>query len=208
MSVPDMRHVPTQLFATGLYNLRAQDGVEAFTDAVVATLNGLDNNWRHLKKSASQTHVHRHGEDSALYLLPDNKARAVDFIGGAGGPNPQPGWIVDEITPYTHADAHDPDDHGIGTAPPPLPRIPSYGELGDDAFFRTQIGVPLQADMLLAGQQMNDGSSVWFSRTTYEILTEALKAGHMIDTGPIVRKYRNQWRAILGLPPLVLALLF
>jgi hypothetical protein len=86
--------------------------------------------------------------------------------------------------------------------PPAAPYIPSYGELGDDAFFRAQIGVPLQADMLAAGQQLNDGSSVWFSRTTYEILTEALKAGKMIDTAPIVKKYRNQWRVLLGLPPL------
>ena len=94
-----------------------------------------------------------------------------------------------------------------GTVPPKPPeppslRIPSYGELGDDAFFRAQIGVPLEADMALAGQVLNNGSSVWFSRTTYEILVEAIKAGRMIDTAPIVKKYRNQWRAILGLPPL------
>jgi hypothetical protein len=55
--------------------------------------------------------------------------------------------------------------------------------------------------MLLKGQPLNDGSSVWFSRTTYEILAESMKAGHLIDAAPIVRKYRNQWRAILGLPP-------
>jgi hypothetical protein len=55
--------------------------------------------------------------------------------------------------------------------------------------------------MLLKGQQLNDGSSVWFSRTTYEILAESMKAGHLIDAAPILRKYRNQWRAILGLPP-------
>jgi len=29
-----------------------------------------------------------------------------------------------------------------------------------------------------------------------------LKAGRVIDAAPIVRKYRNQWRASLGLPPL------
>lgn len=198
--IPDRRDVPQKLYATGLYDLRSHEGQAAFTDAVVSTLHGIDPNFRHLKKNPSQTHVHRHGEDSVLYLLPDNKALAVDFIGGAGGANPQPGWIVGTYE-YTHKDAHDPGDHGIGTSAPPEVFIPSYGELGDDAFFRASIGVPLQADMLLAGQQLNDGSSVWFSRTTYEILTEALKAGQMIDVQPIVRKYRNQWRAILGQPP-------
>jgi len=123
-------------------------------------------------------------------------------ICGAGGPNPQPGWIVDEPR-YSAKDWIDPFDHRIGeAAPAPLPPyVPSYAQLGDDAFFRTQIGVPLEADMRLAGQPLNDGSSVWFSRTTYEILAESMKAGHMIDAAPIVRKYRNQWRAILGLPP-------
>lgn len=94
----------------------------------------------------------------------------------------------------------------LGDEPPvpqPKPaRIPSYAELGDDAFFRASIGVPLQADMALAGQLLNDGSSVWFSRTTYEILAESFIAGHVVDPAPIVKKYRNQWRAILGLPPL------
>lgn len=199
--IPDCRDVPRKLFDTGLFDLKTEDGQGAFTDAVVACLNGLDPNWQHLKKSSAQTNVHRHGEDAALYLLPDGTARAVDFIGGAGGSNPQPGWGVDEITVYTHADAHDPDDHGIGAAPAAM-RIPSYGELGDDAFFRASIGVPLQLDMLTVGQPLNDGSSVWFSRTTYEILEQAIRAGHMIDVTPIVKKYRNQWRAILGLPPL------
>jgi hypothetical protein len=203
MSVPDHSYVIRKLYDTGLYDLHTEDGQGAFEDSCVATLNGIDENWRHLKKSKAQTNIHRHGEDSALYLLPNNRAMAVDFIGGSGGPNPRPGWIVDEVTPYTHADAHDPDDHGIDDPPPPPQlRIPSYGELGDDAFFRENIGKPLQSDMAAAGQALNDGSSVWFSRTTYELLTEALKAGKAVDPAPIVLKYRNQWRAILGQPPL------
>lgn len=148
MSVPDFSYVPKKLYATGLYDLKTHDGAEAFTDAVVATLNGLDENWRHLKKNPSQTHVHRHGEDSAVYLLPDNKAQAVDFIGGAGGPNPQPGWIVDPEARYTHADAHDPDDHGIGSTHtcPPVPKILPKGEAfallkALDAFYRAPEGL-------------------------------------------------------------------
>jgi len=124
---------------------------------------------------------------------------SAEPIGSAGTPtwNPIPKeyWrpnnppLLEELPPPTKPE-------------PPTLRIPSYGELGDDAFFRAQIGVPLEADMALAGQVLNNGSSVWFSRTTYEILVEAIKAGRMIDTAPIVKKYRNQWRAILGLPPL------
>jgi len=106
-------------------------------------------------------------------------------------------------------------------APSPAPqsptsqfRIPSYAELGDDAFFRAQIGVPLQADMTTAGQVLNDGSSVWFSRGTYLLVVAAVKAflngGSMadVDAPAIVKSVRNEWRANLtkqgatGLPPL------
>ena len=201
--VPDRRDIPRKLFDTGLFNLKTEEGQGAFTDAVVACLHASDERWGHLKKNPGQSHLHHHGEDSALYLSDtDGQSQAVDFIGGAGGPNPQPGWIVDAPR-YSAKDWIDPFDHHIGDVapPPPAPFIPSYGQLGDDAFFRTQIGVPLQADMQQAGQALNDGSSVWFSRTTYEILTEALKAGRMIDAAPIVRKYRNQWPAALGLRP-------
>ncbi|HUQ89535.1 MAG TPA: hypothetical protein VM096_18375 [Vicinamibacterales bacterium] len=201
--VPDRRDIPRKLFDTGLFDLKTEQGQGAFTDAVVACLHGTDERWGHLKKGTGQSHLHRHGEDSALYLSDtDGQSQAVDFIGGAGGPNPQPGWNVDDPR-YSAKDWIDPFDHRIGEEPPPPPalRMPSYGDLGDDAFFRSQIGAPLQADMLLVGQTLNEGSSVWFSRATYEILTEALKAGHVTDAAPIVRKYRNQWRAAVGLPP-------
>ena len=204
MSVPDRRDIPRKLFDTGLFNLKTPEGHGAFTDAVVACLHASDERWGHLKKSSGQSNLHHHAEDSALFLSDaDGQSQAVDFIGGAGGPNPQPGWIVDEPR-YSAKDWIDPFEHRIDEAAPAPrpPYIPSYGQLGDDAFFRTQIGVPLQADMALAGQTLNDGSSVWFSRTTYEILAESLKAGRQIDAAPIVRKYRNQWRAILGLPPI------
>jgi hypothetical protein len=203
--VPDRRDIPQKLFDTGLFNLKTEAGHGAFVDAVVACLHGSDERWGHLKKKAGQSHVHHHAEDAALYLSDvEGQSQAVDFIGGAGGPNPRPGWLVDAPR-YSAKDWMDPFEHAA-EAPAPLPppaalRIPSYGELGDDAFFRTEIGVPLEADMLQAGQQLNEGSSVWFSRTTYDVLTEAIKAGHAIDAAPIVRRHRNQWRAALGLPP-------
>lgn len=208
MSVPNYSNVPKKLHDTGLFNLKTEDGQGAFTDAVVATLHGLDERWGHLKKKPGQSHVHHHGEDSALYLHDDpGMSQAVDFIGGAGGSNPQPGWIVDDPR-YSRSDWADPFEHGFGeSTPPPVAYIPSYSELGDDQWHRTNIGIPLQADMASVppehgGGPLNDGSSVWFSRTIYECIAECAKAGTVIDRAPIVRKYRNQWRAILGLPPL------
>lgn len=204
MSVPFMPEVPKKLFDTGLFRLQTHAGQHAFVDAVVSALHGNDPNWRHLKKKPGQTQVGGHGEDSALYLLPNNKAQAVDFIIGAGGPNPGPGWGGDAEPLYTHADAHNPEDHGLGSAAPPPPvQIPSYAQLGDDAFFRAMVGVPLQADYLAAGQQLNDGSSVWFSRTVYRLMAAFLKAnGQPIDAAKEVKIVRNEWRAILGLPAL------
>jgi hypothetical protein len=203
--VPNEFEIVRKLYDSGVFDLRTHDGQGAFTDAVVSALHAKDARWGHLKKNASQTHVHGHGEDAALYLSDTaGESCAVDFIGGAGGPNPQPAWNVDAPR-YSKKDWRDPFDHGYEQTPPPAPpplRIPSYGELGDDAFFRNAIGKPLEDDMMAAGQSLNDGSSVWFSRTTYEILAESLKAGRLVDPAPIVTKYRNQWRAILRLPPL------
>ena len=207
MSVPNHSHVPQKLFATGLFNLRTEEGQGAFTDACVAALHALDARWGHLRKKKGQTAVHGHGEDAALYLSDDEgQSQAVDFIGGAGGPNPQPAWNVDAPR-YSERDWLDPFDHGLEhQAPPPPPapvlRLPSYGELGDDAFFRAMIGVPLFADYLMAGQTPNDGMSVWFSRATYRLMAAFLTAnGQPIDAVGEVRIVRNEWRALLGLPP-------
>ena len=95
----------------------------------------------------------------------------------------------------------------LGQPPAGQFRIPSYAELGDDAFFRAEIGTPLQADMTTAGQTLNDGSSVWFSRPIYRILA-AYARGERPDVAAIVKSVRNEWRAELrkqgatGLPPL------
>lgn len=168
MSVPDYRHVPRKLFDTGLYDLKSHDGHHAFTDAVVSTLNGLDPNFRHLKKSAGQTHISRHGEDSVVYLLPDNRALAVDFIVGAGGPNPGPGWGVGEFV-YKHSDAHDPDDHGIGAVAPPPPPVQQHEHPGReemmkagewlDAFYRSSQG--LQRSLTKDGSPDWEGIGAW-----------------------------------------------
>jgi len=141
MDVPNHADIPQKLFDTGVFNLKTHEGQGAYVDACVAALHGRDPNWRHLKKKPGQTAIHRHGEDSAVYLLPNNKARAVDFIAGAGGPNPGPGWLLDPEIRYTHADAHDPDDHGIGAAPAPqpIPQFPYPDENGPGKVFQSRV---------------------------------------------------------------------
>lgn len=165
--VPDFRHVPEKLFATGLYDLTDHDGNAAFVDAVVATLNGRDPNFVHLRKSAGQTHVHRHGEDSVLYKFPDGTALAVDFTVGAGGANPRPGWNVGSFV-YKHSDGHDPDDHGIGAvAPPPVTVfVPDRGEMmheGEmlDAYYSSQEGLQRVQGLSKNGRPDWEGVGAW-----------------------------------------------
>ena len=206
MSVPNCSGEVRRLFDTGLFNLTNEHGQGAFTDACVSMLNGLDPNWGHLIKKPGQTDLHDHAEDAALYKQPNEKAQAVDFIGGAGGPNPKPGWMVDPELRYTHEDWFDPQDHGIrgaaAPAPPPPSSLPSYAALGDDAFFRNMVGVPLQADIQQAGQQLNDGSAIWVARAVYRLIAAIVRAGgRPIDPAAEVRVVRNEWRAALGLPP-------
>lgn len=88
---------------------------------------------------------------------------------------------------------------GPGVPPPPAPvvRFPSYAEMGDDAFFRKAIGVPLFEDEQLVGEGMNDGSSVWFSRGTHRMVESFFKTGNHNAAPEIVKDLQNQWRAIL-----------
>ena len=90
---------------------------------------------------------------------------------------------------------------GIVVKPMPSQGMPSYEDLGGDAYWRTEIGRVLQADLALAGQTMNDGSSVWFSRPIFRIL-HAYASGQEPDRPAIIKSVRNEWRAILGLPVL------
>jgi hypothetical protein len=86
-------------------------------------------------------------------LLPDGQAQAVDFIGGAGGPNPQPGWGVGEHL-YKHSDGIDPTTHGTTAAPPPpgptiKPREQFYFEnLQLNGFYASQAGLQRPGGMV------------------------------------------------------------
>lgn len=131
----------------------------------------------------------------------------VDVIGGAGGPSPTPQWAVvsNPANPVPAAWVQ-PGPSQTPEPPPhvcPVLTIPGYEVLGGDSFYRAMIGVPLAADYSLAGQTLNDGAAVWFSRTTHSLMAAFVKAnGQPIDAPGIVKKHRSEWRAILGLPPL------
>ncbi len=85
---------------------------------------------------------------------------------------------------------------------PPTPPLADYNAMGDDAFFVGEIGVPLAADMAKAGQVMNAGSASWIARTTFRVMRAFDKYGDHRQKAEIVKDVRNQWRAVLGLPPL------
>jgi len=131
-----------------------------------------------------------------------------DIIASAGTPDARLVW--GDVTQATI----DKGEKGAWVAPAPVdeptpdppphtcPVFPSYASLGDDAFFRTHVGVPLAADTATAGQVMNDGSTVWSSRTVHSLIDSFFRLGNYSEAPQIIKKHRNEWRAILGLPPL------
>lgn len=79
------------------------------------------------------------------------------------------------------------------TDPPPAPK-PTPKPYPGDKFFIEQIGQVLEWDYAEAGQRLNAGSSVWFSRTIWRYVNE----GTSIEQS--VAQSRKEWRAALGLP--------
>lgn len=196
MSVPNHADVPKKLFDSGLFNLTTHDGQGAYVDAVVACLHGRDARWGHLKKNPGQTAVHGHGEDAALYLSDeDGQSQAVDFVGGAGGPNPQPAWQVD-IPRYSKKDWVDPFDHKIGSAPAPVPQPPQYPPYPQPEDVVDGAGNALFADFSEAGQVPNPQMFRFAFRVAYSWLTK-----EVVNLDASVAKHRKEWRQILGLPP-------
>ncbi len=77
------------------------------------------------------------------------------------------------------------------TAPIPPPASKPYP---GDQFFIEKLGQLLEWDYAEAGQRLNAGSSVWFSRTIWRYVNE----GMSIEQS--VAQSRVEWRAALGLP--------
>lgn len=82
-----------------------------------------------------------------------------------------------------------------GCVPPSAPVPPPVGKpYPGDQFFIEKLGQLLEWDYAEAGQRLNAGSSVWFSRTLWRYLNE----GMTIEAS--TAQSRNEWRAALGLP--------
>jgi hypothetical protein len=82
------------------------------------------------------------------------------------------------------------------TLPPPTPPAPVVKPYPGDAYFIEKIGQLLEWDYAEAGQRLNAGSSVWFSRTIWRHVNEGLSIEQS------TAQSRKEWRAALGLPPL------
>ena len=126
---------------------------------------------------------------------PSGKSTVIDTIGGAGGPSPVVAWF--SVTdPNSPAKARWIQPCGANTQvpspklPPPVVK-PSYP---GDTFFVQQIGRVLEADYAEAGQSLNAGSAVWFSRTIWRHVNEGMTMEQS------TAQSRKEWRAALGLP--------
>jgi len=86
--------------------------------------------------------------------------------------------------------------------PPPAVAQADYQGLGGDQFFVELIGVPLESDMKAAGQTMNAQSLVWTSRAMFQVMRAFDKCGDHREKDAIIKRVRNEWRAVLGQPPL------
>jgi hypothetical protein len=91
-------------------------------------------------------------------------------------------------------------------------RMPSYGELGDDAFFVEKVGAFVAEEMGeptcrncgstdIAGG-MNKGSATWIARTIHSILDAYLRNRDHREAEALALKHRNEMRAVLKRPPL------
>ena len=194
------------------------------TQLVLAELNKIDSGWGHVGKTSGEGQyrpptwvpVPVKSWDNNTYTVTGFSHDAVfnqvafkqvDTLGGANdsevpiGTVASPTWNVIPPQFYRPNNPWMSVDGSVEPAPCPELKVPGYEEIGGDVFFRANIGVPLQADMALAGQVLNDGSSVWFSRSCYDVLAAKIKDPNA-DVAPILKKHRNDWRRILGLPQL------
>lgn len=120
----------------------------------------------------------------------------IDFIVSAGVPGASVGW-----NPFSDPVASSgawvkPQCKGDVPVDSPGPVVPPASKpYPGDEFFILQVGAWLVHDYTEAGQTLNAGSSVWFSRTIWRYVHE----GMTIEQS--TAQSRKEWRAALGLPP-------
>lgn len=90
---------------------------------------------------------------------------------------------------------------GVPATPQTL-RLPSYGELGDAAFFVGSIGQALFDDMHANGEEMNAGSADWIARAVHGTIERFIQRGDNREAPAILKKVRNEWRAVMNNPRL------
>lgn len=154
-------------------------------------LNGKRGNPNDLSYDA----LNYQGEGPGIDKTTGLPSTVIDFIGGAGAPGARVTWTVFDdpvassgawVKPRCKGDVWDPN----AGEPVPGPVKPPYP--GDQ--HGRAIGDALWADYLEAGQPPNTGMGVWFWRTAWDAAIEGL------TTEASIKKHRNEWRAILGLP--------
>lgn len=195
MTIPDFRHVPRKLFDTGLFDLKTHEGQGAFVDACVSTMHGIDKNFGHLKKKPGQTQVHGHGEDATLYKFGDGTAQAVDFIGGAGGPNPQPSWGVDSSGAiYKDSDWLDPTQH-VATAVEHRPPDASFGFPDENTLGKAFLA-RIKRAYTEAGRPFPDPND----QDAFKHFVRYGYSAHEMPEAKAANKHVDELRAQLGLP--------
>jgi len=157
--VPNDFHVIEATFNAKPYALGTLEGQAAFVDDAVAALHAYNGSWGHLKKSPSQTNIHGHGEDSALYLDPlTGLGWAVDFIASAGASNAHIYWNPDVASYYTISNWINPKTAHQSTPQPPAlkSREVFYSELKEiNAFYAAPEGLQRPGGMILVDAHGN-----------------------------------------------------
>lgn len=95
-----------------------------------------------------------------------------------------------------------PQTHTGPIAPPSDMPLADYNGVGGDQFFVAVVGAALESDMKQAGQTMNAGSAAWAARAAFLVVRAFDKHGDHRERDAIVKSVRNEWRALLGQPPL------
>lgn len=164
-----------------------------------------------LRKDPSRTNYKLHAIDSFAYDLGNNLTHAVDVIGNAEQPHPwrSEGGINDDPRASFSEDINTAYKTNKDWLKEPfkssesVTNFPSYGSLGDDAFFRSTLGRTLAFDYSRAKEYpFNEGVVVWVSRTLHTTFENIIV--HKMNPTDAINKAmenkRSEWCIILRVP--------
>jgi hypothetical protein len=153
-------------------------------------------------------------QDAAWHVPSQRQVKVIAFS-AANEPGPWEHGPA-KLTPYEidpeHYRWHNPPvPQGFGSVvvppmepppPPPPAAVADYQTIGGDQLFVSDVGVPLEKDLKDAGQTMNAGSVIWTSRAAFLLMRAFDKHGDHREKDAILKSVRNEWRRLLGQPPL------